>query len=113
MAKCWACWPSSTPASSGMRIFDGCAFLRITRPSALPTLEPLRKSNLFAPGWKKKINMNRPLPRFTKAHAEQLTAHDWPGNIRELQNAVERAVILAQSGPLHFELPPTDAPPSN
>ncbi len=57
--------------------------------------------------------MNRPLPRFTKAHADQLTAHDWPGNIRELQNAVERAVILAQSGPLHFELPPTDAPPSN
>jgi len=57
--------------------------------------------------------MNRPLPRFTKAHAEQLTAHDWPGNIRELQNAVERAVILAQSGPLHFELPTTDAPPSN
>jgi len=57
--------------------------------------------------------MNRPPPRFTKAHAEQLTAHDWPGNIRELQNAVERAVILAQHGPLHFELPPRDAPPSN
>ena len=55
--------------------------------------------------------MNRPAPRFTKAHAEQLTAHDWPGNIRELQNSVERAVILAQSGPLHFELPTTDAPP--
>ena len=57
--------------------------------------------------------MNRPPPRFTKAHAEQLTAHDWPGNIRELQNAVERAVILAQNGPLRFELPPRDAPPSN
>ena len=41
------------------------------------------------------------------------TAHDWPGNIRELQNAVERAVILAQNGPLRFELPPRDAPPSN
>ncbi len=54
--------------------------------------------------------MNRPVPRFTKAHAEQLTAHDWPGNIRELQNAVERAVILAQNGPLHFELPIADAP---
>jgi transcriptional regulator with GAF, ATPase, and Fis domain len=37
--------------------------------------------------------MNRPPPRFTKAQAAQLTAHDWPGNIRELQNAVERAVI--------------------
>ena len=57
--------------------------------------------------------MNRPPPRFTKAHAEQLTAHDWPGNIRELQNAVERAVILAQNGPLRFEWPPRDAPPSN
>ncbi len=54
--------------------------------------------------------MNRPAPRFTKAHAEQLTAHDWPGNIRELQNSVERAVILAQSGPLHFELPTADVP---
>jgi transcriptional regulator with GAF, ATPase, and Fis domain len=56
--------------------------------------------------------MNRPAPRFTKAHAEQLTAHDWPGNIRELQNSVERAVILAQSGPLHFELPTADTPRS-
>ena len=53
--------------------------------------------------------MNRPSPRFTKAQAEQLTAHDWPGNIRELQNAVERAVILAQSGPLKFELPEAQA----
>lgn len=48
--------------------------------------------------------MNRPAPRFTKAHAEQLTAHHWPGNIRELQNSVERAVILSQGGPLQFEI---------
>lgn len=47
--------------------------------------------------------MNRPVPRLTKAHAEQLMSHDWPGNIRELQNAVERAVILSQHGPLRFE----------
>jgi PAS domain S-box-containing protein len=49
--------------------------------------------------------MNCSPPRFTKAQAEQLSSHDWPGNIRELQNAVERAVILAQNGPLNFELP--------
>ncbi len=49
--------------------------------------------------------MNRPAPLFTKGHAEQLTVYDWPGNIRELQNVVERAVILAQGGPLHFDLP--------
>jgi transcriptional regulator with GAF, ATPase, and Fis domain len=54
--------------------------------------------------------MNRPVPRFTKAHAEQLAAHDWPGNIRELQNTVERAVILAQNGPLQFEVPKAGMP---
>ena len=56
--------------------------------------------------------MNRPVPRFTKAHAEQLAAHDWPGNIRELQNTVERAVILAQNGPLQFEVPKAGLPRS-
>jgi len=65
--------------------------------------------------------MNRPPLRLTKAHAEQLAVHDWPGNIRELQNAVERAVILAHGGPLRFELPtthvgssaPVNAPPAD
>ena len=51
--------------------------------------------------------MNRPAPRLTKAQAGELAAHDWPGNIRELQNAVERAVILSQGGPLRFEFAPT------
>jgi formate hydrogenlyase transcriptional activator len=27
-----------------------------------------------------------------------LIAHDWPGNIRELQNVIERAIILSQDG---------------
>ncbi len=35
----------------------------------------------------------------------RLQQHDWPGNIRELQNAIERAVILAAGGPLQIELP--------
>jgi transcriptional regulator with GAF, ATPase, and Fis domain len=48
--------------------------------------------------------MNRPAPRVTQATLTQLTAHDWAGNVRELQNAVERAVILSQGGPLQFEL---------
>lgn len=52
--------------------------------------------------------MNRPPPRLTKAQADELATYDWPGNIRELQNAVERAVILAQTGPLRFELPTTE-----
>jgi DNA-binding NtrC family response regulator len=28
----------------------------------------------------------------------------WPGNIRELQNVLERAVILSQGTPHHFDL---------
>ena len=43
------------------------------------------------------------------------SSHHWPGNIRELQNLVERAVILAQDGVLPNPLPkplvPTDASP--
>jgi len=33
-----------------------------------------------------------------KQTLEQLRAYQWPGNIRELQNVVERAVILTESG---------------
>jgi len=39
---------------------------------------------------------------------ETMTAfqfHSWPGNIRELQNMVERAVILSHDGMLHNPLP--------
>jgi transcriptional regulator with PAS, ATPase and Fis domain len=44
---------------------------------------------------------------------EQLTAYDWPGNIRELQNVIERAIILS-SGPdlaLAEPLVPTGSQP--
>ncbi|MSO36238.1 MAG: sigma-54-dependent Fis family transcriptional regulator, partial [Acidobacteria bacterium] len=39
----------------------------------------------------------------------ELMAHSWPGNIRELQNAIERAVILADGDtllPRHLSLSP-------
>ena len=35
-------------------------------------------------------------PRFTPAAEAALRAHTWPGNIRELKNTVERAVVLSQ-----------------
>jgi DNA-binding NtrC family response regulator len=35
--------------------------------------------------------------RLTNAALMQLTAYDWPGNVREVENAVERAVVLAKS----------------
>jgi DNA-binding NtrC family response regulator len=36
------------------------------------------------------------MPRVSEAAMNKLAAYDWPGNIRELQNVVERAVILAR-----------------
>ena len=36
-----------------------------------------------------------PAKQFETAAVELLTTHDWPGNIRELKNAVERLLILA------------------
>ncbi|QEH38184.1 Transcriptional regulatory protein ZraR [Aquisphaera giovannonii] len=41
---------------------------------------------------------------------EILAAHDWPGNIRELANAIERAAILAGAGPIRPEHLPTQLP---
>jgi formate hydrogenlyase transcriptional activator len=38
-----------------------------------------------------------------------LSAYHWPGNIRELQNLVERAVILSNDGVLPNPLPPETA----
>ena len=39
-----------------------------------------------------------------------LAAHDWPGNIRELANVIERATILAGGGPILPEHLPTQLP---
>jgi DNA-binding NtrC family response regulator len=46
-----------------------------------------------------------PKPRLTQAGIKALLSYDWPGNIRELRNAIERAVILAQGGVLDFDVP--------
>ena len=41
---------------------------------------------------------------------EVLQNHDWPGNIRELANVIERATILAGGGPILPEHLPTQIP---
>jgi hypothetical protein len=38
------------------------------------------------------------MPDFTPAALRLMEAYEWPGNIRELQNCVERAVIVAKNG---------------
>ena len=39
---------------------------------------------------------NRTLRSFTLAAADRLTSFDWPGNIRQLQNEIQRAVLLCE-----------------
>jgi transcriptional regulator with GAF, ATPase, and Fis domain len=48
--------------------------------------------------------MHCPMPILTRNNVEDLTRYSWPGNIRELQNVIERAVILSGGGPLSFTL---------
>jgi transcriptional regulator with GAF, ATPase, and Fis domain len=48
-------------------------------------------------------------PRLTRAGVAKLQSYDWPGNIRELRNVIERAVILARGGALNFDLPVTNS----
>ena len=53
-----------------------------------------------------------PKPRLTRAGITQLESYDWPGNIRELRNVIERAVILARGGAMEFDLPNHEAAPA-
>jgi PAS domain S-box-containing protein len=42
--------------------------------------------------------------RLTQQHVNCLMRHDWPGNIRELKNVLERAVILSSNQQLRLDL---------
>jgi DNA-binding NtrC family response regulator len=47
-------------------------------------------------------------PELDAAAAAALVAHDYPGNVRELVHALERAVALARGGMIHLEHLPSD-----
>ncbi|HMD55481.1 MAG TPA: sigma 54-interacting transcriptional regulator, partial [Phycisphaerae bacterium] len=51
-------------------------------------------------------------PRLTRAGMVQLQSYSWPGNIREMRNVIERAVILARGNALEFDLPVNETPPT-
>jgi formate hydrogenlyase transcriptional activator len=51
--------------------------------------------------------MNRPIESIPSAAIEALTNYEWPGNIRELQNVIERSVILSPGRVLQIALPET------
>lgn len=48
--------------------------------------------------------LNLPPRKLTRGDVAILERFDWPGNIRELQNVIERALIRSRGGKLKFEL---------
>lgn len=49
--------------------------------------------------------INREIPKLTNANVKQLQTYAWGGNIRELQNVIERAIIVGKGNRLIFNLP--------
>jgi transcriptional regulator with GAF, ATPase, and Fis domain len=49
--------------------------------------------------------MSRQIEHIPPTTMSALTSYEWPGNIRELQNLIERAVILSNDGVLPNPLP--------
>ncbi|MEC9434426.1 MAG: sigma 54-interacting transcriptional regulator [Pseudomonadota bacterium] len=77
-------------------------------PIALPPLRDRREdvpllAEHFLTRCCRRLNLAK--PALTRAHVAELSAYDWPGNARELENVVERAAILSQRGKLRFDLP--------
>ncbi|HLK19068.1 MAG TPA: sigma-54 dependent transcriptional regulator [Bryobacteraceae bacterium] len=55
-----------------------------------------------------------PLKQISRETLDRLAGHDWPGNVRQLENAVEKAVVLSGDRPTlvagDFPLPPRKHP---
>ena len=49
--------------------------------------------------------MGRTIERIPTHTLEALTNYDWPGNIRELQNVIERSMVLSEGPELHVAMP--------
>lgn len=76
-------------------------------PISLPALrERVDDIPELAAHFARMISARLGIPAVTlgRQNLDALQAYAWPGNIRELQNVIERAVILARGGPLRFDL---------
>ncbi|MHB8879413.1 MAG: sigma 54-interacting transcriptional regulator, partial [Myxococcaceae bacterium] len=70
------------------------------RPEDVPAL-----AHHFVEVYAKKLA--RPVPRISAEALELLVTNSWRGNVRELENVIERAVLLARSP----EITPAELPP--
>jgi DNA-binding NtrC family response regulator len=79
-------------------------------PIPLPPLQKRREDiPLLAKHFLKKIctDMRRPIMGLTPDAVRALEGYEWPGNVREMENAIERAVALTDSNVIdRQDLPP-------
>lgn len=85
-----------------------------TFPIRIP---PLRQRKMDIPALvhhfieRKSIELKlREKPALAPGAIDRLVAYDWLGNVRELENTIERALILHQSGPISFDALLSPAP---
>lgn len=60
-----------------------------------PEIEPLARSFIARAAAQMKLRAN---PLLSQAALEEMLQYTWPGNIRELRNVIERAVVLSAGG---------------
>ncbi len=68
---------------------------------------PLLAEHFLATYWKRHRDPGTPVPRLTPAAVRALQERRWTGNVRELQNVMEHAVVLLLPG---SEVHPEDLP---
>jgi len=81
--------------------------LNVFPVEAVPLRDRLDDIPLLAEHFIKIIcnKINREVPKLTNANVKQLQSYVWGGNIRELQNVIERAIIVGKGSRLIFNLP--------
>jgi two-component system, NtrC family, response regulator PilR len=51
------------------------------------------------------VQMGKPVVRLSAESLKTMKGYDWPGNVRVLENTIERAVAMSNEEELHVELP--------
>jgi formate hydrogenlyase transcriptional activator len=95
--------------------FRGDLYYRLNVfPIAVPPLRDRREDiSLLVWHFVKKYSqqMNKSINQVPEETIQALSRYRWPGNIRELQNVIERAVILTQGNTLNVQLEKLDCAP--
>ena len=82
-------------------------------PIRLPALRervediPVLAEHFLGVYWKRHRDRGSPLPHLSRAAVRALQERPWSGNVRELQNVIEHAVVLLEPG---CEVQPADLP---